>query len=114
MKRDFMPLTLITGVFGMNFRALPGQDQPWGFWVTLGCMAVVAAVLLLLFRHKRYIDSSDVLPGIDEKCQIVAVDAESRAELAADTGKHAPVLEEKVGRAGGAGGEHEPVAGDGV
>lgn len=55
----FMPLTLITGVFGMNFRALPGQDQPWGFWVTLGCMAVVAAVLLLLFRHKRYIDSSE-------------------------------------------------------
>lgn len=50
----FMPLTLITGIYGMNFKEMPGLDWHWGFWVTLGGMGLVASVLLLFFRYKQY------------------------------------------------------------
>ncbi|MEJ5992728.1 magnesium transporter CorA family protein [Ramlibacter sp. PS3R-8] len=51
----FLPLNLIAGVFGMNFNYLPFTKQPAGvFWV-VGAMALVAVVLVLVFRRKRYL-----------------------------------------------------------
>lgn len=58
----FMPLTLIAGIYGMNFKNLPGQDWHWGFWVTLGGMGVVAVVLLLYFRRKHYVGPTGARP----------------------------------------------------
>lgn len=52
----FMPLTLITGIFGMNFEAMPLLHDRAGFWITMGMMAVIVTVLLLLFRRKRYLE----------------------------------------------------------
>lgn len=52
----FLPLTLITGIFGMNFAQIPGLANPDGFWWTIVGMAAVAAVLLVLFRKRRYLD----------------------------------------------------------
>lgn len=52
----FMPLTLITGIFGMNFAEMPLLNDKAGFWMTMGLMAVVVVVLLFLFRRKRYLD----------------------------------------------------------
>src|SRR3990167_8685539 len=37
----FMPLTLITGVFGMNFVEMPLLKNPIGFWISMGGMATV-------------------------------------------------------------------------
>jgi magnesium transporter len=51
----FMPLTLITGIYGMNFEYLPGLAWHWGFFVVLGTMAVTAGVMLLLFRWKKWL-----------------------------------------------------------
>lgn len=51
----FMPLTLITGVFGMNFADMPLLQNKAGFWITMAAMAVVVTVLLFLFRRKRYL-----------------------------------------------------------
>ncbi|HEV7929304.1 MAG TPA: CorA family divalent cation transporter, partial [Nitrosospira sp.] len=51
----FMPLTLITGIYGMNFEYLPGLAWQWGFFVVLGTMAVTAGVMLLLFRWKKWL-----------------------------------------------------------
>ena len=51
----FMPLTLITGVFGMNFEMIPGLHSKWGFWASLAGMGTVVLVLLLLFRRKRWV-----------------------------------------------------------
>jgi magnesium transporter len=54
----FMPLTLITGVFGMNFEFLPGIHSPGGFWWTLGTMALIAAGLVAFFRTRRYLEET--------------------------------------------------------
>jgi Mg2+ and Co2+ transporter CorA len=52
----FLPLNLITGIFGMNFDSLPLIHQGVGFWVALGMMASVATFLIWLFRRKRYLE----------------------------------------------------------
>jgi magnesium transporter len=52
----FMPLTLITGIFGMNFIDMPLLKDKTGFWITMGMMAVIVVVLLFFFRRKRYLD----------------------------------------------------------
>lgn len=52
----FMPLTLITGIFGMNFVEMPLLKDRAGFWITMGVMGVIVVVLLLVFRRKRYIE----------------------------------------------------------
>jgi Mg2+ and Co2+ transporter CorA len=50
----FMPLTLITGVFGMNFEMIPGLHSRWGFWFSLAGMGAVVLGLLFLFRRNRW------------------------------------------------------------
>jgi len=52
----FMPLTLITGIFGMNFVDMPLLKDRFGFWMTMGMMAAIVVLLLFLFRRKRYLD----------------------------------------------------------
>ena len=52
----FAPLTLITGIFGMNFRHMPLLDDVDGFWVTTGAMATVAAIMLLYFWTRRILE----------------------------------------------------------
>jgi magnesium transporter len=52
----FMPLTLITGVFGMNFEVMPLLKDRAGFWIIVGAMVIMVAVLLFFFRRKRYLE----------------------------------------------------------
>jgi magnesium transporter len=52
----FMPLTLITGIFGMNFSSMPLLKDTEGFWITMALMATIVIALLLFFRRKRYLD----------------------------------------------------------
>jgi magnesium transporter len=52
----FMPLTLITGIFGMNFVEMPLLKDRAGFWLTMGAMAVIVVAMLFLFRRKRYLE----------------------------------------------------------
>lgn len=52
----FMPLTLITGIFGMNFDVMPLVKDVAGFWTAMGLMIVVVVVLLALFWRKRYLE----------------------------------------------------------
>jgi magnesium transporter len=49
-----MPLTLISGIYGMNFEQLwPPTNHPYGFWMIIGGMAGVSAGLVYFFRRKR-------------------------------------------------------------
>ena len=54
----FLPLTLITGIFGMNFEFIPGLHSQQGFWFALGSMILIAAVLLAYFRARRFLSDS--------------------------------------------------------
>ena len=51
----FMPATLISGVFGMNFKNMPILDWPLGFPIAIGLMAAVAATLSVIFWRRRWI-----------------------------------------------------------
>ncbi len=56
----FMPLTLITGIFGMNFTDMPLLKDKEGFWITMGMMAMIIVALMLFFRRKRYLDDQSL------------------------------------------------------
>jgi magnesium transporter len=50
-----LPLTLITGIFGMNFRHIPFTTVYHGFAITVGIMLAVAIAMVSFFRFKRWI-----------------------------------------------------------
>lgn len=54
----FMPLTLITGIFGMNFAFMPLLQDESGFWITMGIMSLIVVTLLVVFWRKRYLDDN--------------------------------------------------------
>jgi magnesium transporter len=49
-----LPLTLITGIFGMNVH-FPGFETAAAWWGILGGMVAVLAALLGFFRYKRWL-----------------------------------------------------------
>jgi magnesium transporter len=49
-----LPLSVVTGVFGMNVR-FPGYGSAWAFWVVVGVMAAALAGLLAFFRSRRWL-----------------------------------------------------------
>ncbi|UCH15963.1 MAG: magnesium transporter CorA family protein [Burkholderiales bacterium] len=51
----FLPLNLVTGIFGMNFDALPLIHSATGVWITLGLMAALGVGLGAYFWRKRYL-----------------------------------------------------------
>lgn len=50
----FMPITLITGIFGMNVGGLPGLSDDGGFWWVMVLMVITALVTLITLHWKRF------------------------------------------------------------
>jgi magnesium transporter len=50
-----MPLTVITGIYGMNFEHMPELKARWGYPMVLSTMVVTALVVLFLFRRRGWI-----------------------------------------------------------
>jgi len=46
----FLPLSLLTGLLGMNVEGIPGAHSPWAFLVVCTILVVVAGVQFVLFR----------------------------------------------------------------
>ena len=44
-----LPLSLIAGIYGMNFENMPELKSPSGYFITLGIMAVMTILLLVYF-----------------------------------------------------------------
>lgn len=50
-----LPLSFVTGIFGMNFRVMPLVDLgSVGFWVTIGFMALLFIGMVVYFRRKDW------------------------------------------------------------
>jgi magnesium transporter len=49
-----LPLTLLTGIFGMNVD-YPGEGTHAAFWIILGALVATLAGMLGFFRYKRWI-----------------------------------------------------------
>jgi magnesium transporter len=52
----FMPLTFITGIYGMNFKNMPELNWQWGYFVSLAIMLVVGMWMFLYFRKKNLLE----------------------------------------------------------
>lgn len=51
----FVPLTLLVGIYGMNFENIPELKSANGYYILLTTMAFIAGGLLLLFRRVRWL-----------------------------------------------------------
>jgi magnesium transporter len=49
----FAPLTLVAGLWGMNFERIPGAQHPHGFILMIATMTVLALMLLILLWVRR-------------------------------------------------------------
>ena len=50
----FMPLTLITGIYGMNFQFMPELNSPAGYFIVLTIMLVIGIGMLSYFKKKKW------------------------------------------------------------
>ena len=50
-----LPLTLITGIYGMNFKFMPELTSPFGYYYALGLIAALGGGMILYFKRKRWI-----------------------------------------------------------
>lgn len=50
-----MPLTLISGIYGMNFSYMPELNTKYGYFITLGFMGLIAFIELLYFKIKKWL-----------------------------------------------------------
>ena len=55
----FLPLNLITGIFGMNFDKLPLIHHETGAWIAFGIMALVGLGFGAYFWRKRYLGTHE-------------------------------------------------------
>lgn len=47
--------TVIAGIYGMNFRLWPHNDNPAGFWIALGAMVTASVFLYLNFKKREWL-----------------------------------------------------------
>ena len=51
----FLPITFITGIFGMNVAGLPGIENPVAFWLVAGVMTSISVGVVILLRFKSWL-----------------------------------------------------------
>jgi magnesium transporter len=49
-----LPLTLISGIYGMNV-LLPGESSPWAFPIIIGAMVLIVLAMLLFFKSRNWL-----------------------------------------------------------
>ena len=47
----FLPLSLLTGLLGINVAGIPGAEIPYAFWIVVIMLFAIAAVQIWLFRR---------------------------------------------------------------
>ena len=50
-----MPLTLLSGIYGMSFRYMPELEWRYGYYAVLGFMALIATTMEYWFRRRGWL-----------------------------------------------------------
>jgi len=50
----FLPISFMTGLFGMNTAGLPGLENPVAFWIVAASMLVVTVLMLYYLKSKKW------------------------------------------------------------
>ncbi|MDF2662028.1 MAG: magnesium transporter [Paenibacillus sp.] len=50
----FMPLTIITGIYGMNFEYMPELKSPYAYYIVLAGMLAVGSSMVFIFKKKDW------------------------------------------------------------
>ncbi|MDO8642150.1 MAG: magnesium/cobalt transporter CorA [Candidatus Woesearchaeota archaeon] len=51
----FIPITWITGIYGMNFRHFPELEWKYSYFVVVGIMITIAFCMMLYFKKKKWL-----------------------------------------------------------
>ena len=51
----FIPLTFITGIYGMNFDFMPELQWRFGYFMILGLMVALAVGMFFFFKKKKWV-----------------------------------------------------------
>lgn len=51
----FIPITFITGMYGMNFEDMPGLKDPYAFPIFCGICVLIVGSMLVWFRKQRWL-----------------------------------------------------------
>ncbi|HEY2846615.1 MAG TPA: magnesium/cobalt transporter CorA [Pyrinomonadaceae bacterium] len=74
-----LPLTLIAGIYGMNFEYMPELHTQYGYFATLAAMAILTIALLFYFWRRGWIYNRDAVVEVEpevQKDEEVAVERE--------------------------------------
>lgn len=50
----FIPLSFLTGLYGMNFKHMPELENPNGYFYTLGVMLLIIVIMIIYFKKKKW------------------------------------------------------------
>ncbi len=50
-----LPLTFITGIYGMNYENMSISNNPFAFWIIVCTMVLIGAAMLIYFRSKKWL-----------------------------------------------------------
>lgn len=51
----FIPLSFITGIYGMNFVNMPELGFKWGYFAVMGLMLIITIFMVFYFKKKRWL-----------------------------------------------------------
>ena len=51
----FVPLSFLTGIYGMNFEHMPELHYKYGFRILLAIMAIIIIILIIFFKRKKWL-----------------------------------------------------------
>ena len=55
MAAMFLPLTLLAGIYGMNFVNMPELQWHYGYFVVWGVVVLVAISLVVFFKKRKWL-----------------------------------------------------------
>jgi magnesium transporter len=52
----FLPMTVLTGIYGMNFENMPELGWKYGYYMALGILVIIPVSMFWYFRKRGWFD----------------------------------------------------------